>query len=70
MSTFPGSRREHPNLYRTIVPFVRKWSVVPDDYESMYQQMLAEMQQPDFFARSRLLTAWGSKSIKHRTHES
>jgi ubiquinone/menaquinone biosynthesis C-methylase UbiE len=50
-------------LYRTLLPFLRKWIHVPDDYEALYQQALDEMQQPDFFARWRLLTAWGTKSL-------
>jgi ubiquinone/menaquinone biosynthesis C-methylase UbiE len=47
-------------LYRTIVPFLRKWTRVPDDYEAIYQQALSEMQQPDFVGRVSLLTAWGT----------
>src|SRR5712691_394925 len=50
-------------FFQTILPFFRKWSRVPDDYETIYQQALSEMQQPDFVATSSLLTAWG---IKHR----
>jgi ubiquinone/menaquinone biosynthesis C-methylase UbiE len=48
-------------LFRTIVPFLRKWSQVPNDYEAIYQQALAEMQQPDFVAAAGMLTAWGRK---------
>lgn len=48
-------------LYRTIVPFLQKWLRIPDDYEDLYRQMLAEMQQPDFCATMRWLTAWGTK---------
>lgn len=47
--------------YRTILPFFRKWSHVPDDYEAIYQEALAEIRQPGFVARWRLLTAWGTK---------
>ena len=39
-----------------------KWTSVPDDYEEIYQQMLTEMQQPDFVATWTLLTAWGTRS--------
>lgn len=49
------------HFFQTILPFFRKWSKVPDDYEATYQQALSEMQQPDFVATSSLLTAWGSK---------
>ena len=48
-------------IYRTTLPFLRKWTQVPDDYEQIYQQMLSEMQQPDFSATWNLLTAWGTK---------
>jgi len=48
-------------IFRTIVPFLRKWSQVPNDYEAIYQQALADMQQPDFVAAARMLTAWGRK---------
>ena len=49
---------------RTIMPFVRKWSRLPDDYETLYQAMLDEMQQPDFVASWDLMTAWGNKPPK------
>jgi len=48
-------------VYRTVVPFMRKWIRVPDDYETLYQQALNEMQQPGFVATWRFLTAWGNK---------
>lgn len=48
-------------LYRTIKPFLQKWTRVPDDYEAIYQQMLNDMQQPDFVGRSNVVTAWGTK---------
>ena len=47
--------------FRTTLPFMRKWSRVPDDYETIYQQMLSEMQQPGFVAPWNLLTVWGHK---------
>ncbi len=47
--------------FRTMLPFLRKWTRVPDDYETIYQQMLSEIQQPDFVAPWNLLTAWGNK---------
>lgn len=47
-------------LYRTLLPFLRKWTRVPDDYEAIYQQALTEMQHPDFVATMSLLTAWGT----------
>jgi ubiquinone/menaquinone biosynthesis C-methylase UbiE len=50
------------NLYRGLVPFLQKWTRLPDDYEDIYQQMLHETQPPGFVATSRTLTAWGTKS--------
>jgi ubiquinone/menaquinone biosynthesis C-methylase UbiE len=47
-------------FFRAIIPFLRKWTRVPDDYEEIYQQMLSEMQQPDFVATWNLLTVWGN----------
>ena len=52
--------------FRTGLPFFRKWSQVPDDYEDMYQQALADMQQPDFQVTWTLLTAWGTVALKTR----
>ena len=45
--------------FRTALPFMRKWSHVPDDYEEIYQHMLLDMQQPGFVAPWHLLTVWG-----------
>lgn len=47
-------------LYRGLVPFLQKWTRLPDDYENIYQQMLDETQQPDFVATTHILTAWGT----------
>jgi ubiquinone/menaquinone biosynthesis C-methylase UbiE len=52
------------HLYRTTLPFLRKWGRVPDNYETLYQQMLSEVQQPGFVASWNMLTAWGTKSQK------
>lgn len=49
-------------VFRSAVPFIRKWSHLPDDYETIYQQALTEMQQPGFEATWDLLTAWGNPS--------
>ncbi|GAC1375883.1 MAG: 27-O-demethylrifamycin SV methyltransferase [Ktedonobacteraceae bacterium] len=51
------------HVFRTALPFFRKWVRVPNNYESLYQQALAEMQQPGFVATWRLLTVWGSNSF-------
>ena len=52
--------------FRTMLPFLRKWTRVPDDYETIYQQMLSEIQQPDFVAPWNLLTAWGINPPKKK----
>jgi ubiquinone/menaquinone biosynthesis C-methylase UbiE len=48
-------------LFRTVIPFLRRWIAVPDNYEEIYQQMLNEVQQPDFVATGGVLTVWGTK---------
>jgi ubiquinone/menaquinone biosynthesis C-methylase UbiE len=53
--------------YRTVVPFLRRRMRVPDDYEAIYQQMLHEVQQPDFVATWTMLTAWGEVAAKDET---
>ncbi|HLI71629.1 MAG TPA: class I SAM-dependent methyltransferase [Ktedonobacteraceae bacterium] len=45
---------------RTGLPFLQKWTRVPDNYEEICQQALTEMQQPDFVATWHVLTAWGT----------
>ena len=47
-------------VFRTMVPFLHKWTRVPDDYNDLYQQMLLETRQPDFVTRGSMLTAWGT----------
>lgn len=51
------------HVFRTALPFLRKWTQVPADYETIYQQALSEMQQPDFTATWDLLTVWGNKPL-------
>ncbi|GAC1368606.1 MAG: hypothetical protein NVSMB44_35210 [Ktedonobacteraceae bacterium] len=61
----PGGQQYYENIkhmYRVLLPFIRKWTLVPDDYEEIYQQALREVQRPDFVARWSLLTVWGSAS--------
>ncbi len=48
--------------YRTIVPFLSKWTRLPDNYEQRYQQVLQELQRPDFVGQWDLLTVWGTPS--------
>lgn len=46
-------------ILQTALPFMRKWSQVPEDYEQLCQQAFREMQDPDFLATWDMLTAWG-----------
>ena len=50
------------HIHKLALPFLRKWTHVPNDYEAIYQQLLKEMQQPDFVATTRLLITWGTRS--------
>ncbi|HET8845881.1 MAG TPA: class I SAM-dependent methyltransferase [Ktedonobacteraceae bacterium] len=50
--------------FRTTVPFLRKWSNLPDNYEAIYQQMVNETQQPNFATTGLMITAWGRKPPK------
>jgi ubiquinone/menaquinone biosynthesis C-methylase UbiE len=49
-------------FFRVLVPFLRRWTKVPSDYEATYQQVLAELQRPDFVGKWNLLAAWGTNS--------
>ena len=49
--------------FRTLLPFFQKWTRVPDDYQEICEQAKHEMQQSDFVATWRLLTAWGTKPM-------
>lgn len=62
-STAAGQRfsEDMRHLFRTLLPFLNKWSRMPEGYETIYQQMLSEMQQPDFVATGTMLTVWGNK---------
>ena len=48
---------------RTVRPYIQKWSSIMDDYDMLYQQVLEEIQQPNFVATIRLVTVWGSGAI-------
>lgn len=50
-------------VYRTILPFLRKWTRVPEDYEQIYQASIREIQQPDFEVPMSLLTVWGKANL-------
>ena len=44
-----------------MTPFVAKWVRLPEDYETLCQQALDEIAQPDFVAKWKLLVVWGEK---------
>ena len=50
------------HLFRVSLPYLQKWTRLPDDYHEIYQQALKEMQQPDFVATWRWITVWGNTS--------
>lgn len=54
--------------FQVLVPFLKKWTRVPDDYESIYQQALSEILHPDFVATWTLLTVWGTNP-DHRSSQ-
>lgn len=58
------------HMFRILLPFFRKWSHVPDDYEDIYHQALADIQQPGFVATWTLLTVWGTNEGSGRSHSS
>lgn len=45
---------------RSMIPFVRKWAHLPDDYDEMSRQAAREAQQPDFVMTWRFRTIWGT----------
>lgn len=48
------------HLFRTNIPFLQKWTRLPDDYEDLYQQMLLEVQQRGFVVSNLMIVARGS----------
>jgi ubiquinone/menaquinone biosynthesis C-methylase UbiE len=50
--------------FRVCLPFLQKWTNVPSDYQEMCQQVLEEVQHPDFVATQSLLTVWGTRSMR------
>ncbi|QBD76792.1 class I SAM-dependent methyltransferase [Ktedonosporobacter rubrisoli] len=45
--------------FRTAQPFIRKWVGHIEDYEPCYQQMLSQVEHPNFVATWKLVTVWG-----------
>jgi ubiquinone/menaquinone biosynthesis C-methylase UbiE len=50
------------HAFRVALPFLQKWTRVPDDYQEIYQQALKEMRAANFEARYTLVSAWGTRS--------
>jgi ubiquinone/menaquinone biosynthesis C-methylase UbiE len=48
---------------RTVRPYIQKWSSIVDNYDTLYQQAMEEIQQPNFVATVRLVTVWGTRAI-------
>jgi len=49
--------------FQVVVPFLRKWIHLPDDYPELVHLADGLMHQPDFVATVRLLTVWGKTAI-------
>ncbi len=47
-------------LFKNVVPYMQKHLRLPDNYQEVYQQALAEMQRPDFSATWHVPTTWGT----------
>jgi len=46
--------------FQTLRPFIQRRGCLSQDYDAIYRQALAEMQQPDFHATWNFLTTWGT----------
>lgn len=44
---------------QTLRPFIQKWGGLPDDYDGVYQQTLADIRRQDFQNTWYFLTTWG-----------
>lgn len=51
--------------FRTTIPFLRKYTKFPYNYEDLYQQMIYETRQPDWEISMTIVTAWGKNHIRH-----
>ena len=49
------------HMFRTIRPMMQKHGGLPKNYQTLYQQALYDMQQPNFVATWSLMTVWGIK---------
>jgi ubiquinone/menaquinone biosynthesis C-methylase UbiE len=49
--------------FQTVVPFLKKWGRLPDNYDTLFQQASHELDQSGATATMRLLTAWGEREV-------
>jgi ubiquinone/menaquinone biosynthesis C-methylase UbiE len=60
-SAMEKSAKENTRLaFRNMLPFMQKWTKVPEDYEQLYQQAMKELDQPDYTAVWEMVTVWGT----------
>ena len=45
-----------------MVPFLHKWTRLPDDYDALYHRAIAQMERPDFVGHLELATVWGRRA--------
>ncbi len=45
--------------FRTMLPFLRKWTKLPENYDDLYQQAVREMHDPGFITDWETITVWG-----------
>ena len=50
-------------MLHTLYPFFKKWGSAGQEYQAICQQVLEEMERPDFLATTYVLTAWGRKPM-------
>ena len=48
---------------KNMLPFIRKWRGLPDDYDALCQEAVEATQRPDFSGSWDMLTAWGTTTI-------
>lgn len=46
-------------FYKTGLPFLKKWTSVPPNYEEMYQTTMQELRDPSFEAHFHVICTWG-----------
>ena len=49
------------HAFHVLQPFLAKWGALLSDYDTLSQQALEEMHQPDFSATAEVLTTWASQ---------